>query len=304
MIEIKKIHTYTGHKGAVYTIEQGATPNIFYSSGADGQIIEWDLNTLENGRLIAKIPTSVYALKFIPVLNTLIIGQNFEGIHLLDVTKKSELGSLNMTKSQIFDIKMFGDSILIGTGDGYLFEVGLNDLTVRRKAKLSENSLRTLAVLTEANQIVAGFSDSAFRVIDFKTFDVKTLIQGHDKSIFSSVFSPGNKYYISGSRDAHLKFWNVAGGYALDESIVAHMYAINDIALHPQGKYFATGSMDKTIKIWDLEKRKLVKVIDKARHEGHLTSINKLYWSEFNNFLISASDDRSLSVWEIGGLDE
>lgn len=304
MIEIKKINTYTGHKGAVYTIERGATPNIFYSSGADGQIIEWDLNNLENGRLVAKIPTSVYALKFIPVLNTLIIGQNFEGIHLLDVTKKSELGSLKMTNSQIFDIQMFGDGILIGTGDGYLFEVGLNDLTLRRKAKLSENSLRTLAILSEANQVVAGFSDSAFRVIDYETFDIQALVEGHDKSIFSGVFSPGNRYYVTGSRDAHLKFWNVTDGYVLDESIVAHMYAINDIALHPNGKYFATGSMDKTIKIWDLQKRKLLKVIDKARHGGHLTSINKLYWSEFNNFLISASDDRSLSVWEIVGLDD
>lgn len=304
MIEIKKINTYTGHKGAVYTIEKGATPNIFYSSGADGQIIEWDLNNPENGRLIAKIPTSVYALKFIPVLNTLIIGQNFEGVHLLDVTKKSELGSLKMTKSQIFDIQMLGDSILIGTGDGYLFEVGLNDLIVRKKAKLSENSLRTIGVLTGEDQIVGGFSDSAFRVIDPQSFEVQALVEGHSKSIFSGVFSPDNKIFITGSRDAHLKFWNVADKYSLDESIVAHMYAINDIALHPNGKYFATGSMDKTIKIWDLQKRKLLKVIDKARHGGHLTSINKLYWSEFNDYLISASDDRSLSVWEIGGLIE
>jgi WD40 repeat protein len=46
----------------------------------------------------------------------------------------------------------------------------------------------------------------------------------------------------------------------------------------------------------------LLKVIDKARHAGHGTSVNKLWWSSFNNQLISASDDRSISVWEIEGL--
>ncbi|MDP4679191.1 MAG: WD40 repeat domain-containing protein [Cyclobacteriaceae bacterium] len=302
MIEINRITSYTGHQGAVYTIERGPTSNIFYSSGADGQIIEWDLNNPKNGRLIAKIPNSVYALKFIPVLNTLIIGQNFEGIHLLDVTNKEELGSLKITTSQIFDIQLHGDKILIGTGDGFLIEVGLNELAVRKKSRLSENSLRSLAILPDAKQIVGGFSDSAFRVIDGHTFEVQSLIQGHDKSIFSGIFSPDNTNYLTGSRDAHLKFWNVEKGYAFEQSIVAHMYAINDIVFHPAGKHFATGSMDKTIKIWSLEDRKLLKVIDKSRHGGHLSSINKLYWSEFNNYLVSASDDRSLSVWEIVGL--
>jgi WD40 repeat protein len=80
------------------------------------------------------------------------------------------------------------------------------------------------------------------------------------------------------------------------------LFAINDIALSPNGKYFATASMDKSIKIWDTEKMQLLKVIDKARHAGHGTSVNKLWWSSFNNQLISASDDRSISVWEIEGL--
>ena len=299
MVEIKKVHTYTGHQGAVYTIERGATSNIFYSSGADGQIIQWDLNNLENGRLIAKLPTSVYALRFIPMYNTLIVGQNFEGIHLIDVNNNKEIGSLKLTSSQVFDIQMIGDGILIGTGDGCLVEVGLNDLKVRKQVQLSEVSLRTIAVLAGGTEIVCGFSDNSFRVVDPEDFTVRSVNEGHEKSIFSCVFSPDTKLFLTGSRDAHLKFWNVGKQYTLEQSIVAHMYAINHIAFHPKGEYFATASMDKTIKIWDYKKRKLLKVIDKVRHDGHLTSINKLYWSEFNNYLISASDDRSLSVWDI-----
>ena len=299
MVEVKKIHTYTGHQGAVYTIAPGASPNIFYSSGADGQIIEWDLENLESGTLIAKIPNSVYALKFIPELDTLVIGQNNEGIHLLDVNQKKELGSLKIPNAQIFDLERYKDAILIGTGNGELFEVGLKDLAIRKKAKLSEVSLRSLAIRPDEKEILGGFSDSAFRVIDPNTFDILLTHEAHKSSVFSGIFSPDGNSYLTGSRDAHLKFWNVGEGFVLDQSIVAHMYAINHITFHPGGRYFATASMDKTIKIWDYNQRKLIKVIDKIRHGGHLTSVNKLLWTKHNDYLISCSDDRSLSVWDI-----
>jgi WD40 repeat protein len=57
--------------------------------------------------------------------------------------------------------------------------------------------------------------------------------------------------------------------------------------------------MDKSIKVWDTNELRLLKVIDKARHAGHGTSVNKLLWTSYNNQLLSASDDRTISVWHI-----
>jgi WD40 repeat protein len=60
--------------------------------------------------------------------------------------------------------------------------------------------------------------------------------------------------------------------------------------------------MDKSIKIWDAATFRLLKVIDRARHAGHGTSINKLLWTNFNNQLVSAGDDKRISVWDIKSL--
>jgi WD40 repeat protein len=87
--------------------------------------------------------------------------------------------------------------------------------------------------------------------------------------------------------------------YAEHVSIVAHLYAINHLSFSPNGKYFATCSMDKSIKIWETNTFKLLKVIDKARHAGHGTSVNKLFWSGYRNQLISGSDDRTISIWNL-----
>jgi WD40 repeat protein len=57
--------------------------------------------------------------------------------------------------------------------------------------------------------------------------------------------------------------------------------------------------MDKSIKVWDAQNLRLLKVIDKGRHAGHGTSVNKLLWTSFNNQLLSASDDRTISAWDL-----
>jgi WD40 repeat protein len=57
--------------------------------------------------------------------------------------------------------------------------------------------------------------------------------------------------------------------------------------------------MDKSLKVWKLDELRLLKVIDRARHAGHGTSVNKVLWTNYENQLVSASDDRTISVWNI-----
>ncbi len=295
MVGVQKVHTYTGHKDAVYTLAPGAEPGKFYSSGGDGLVIEWDLDNFESGRLIAKIPKSVYALHYVKEQDVLIVGQNYEGIHLIDVKDLKEVGSLKLTTSAIFDIKVHDGRIFVAAGDGELFVVDLDTLQIIKQSSISERNLRSL--LITGNKCLVGTSDSQIIQIDLESLVIEKEFAAHENSVFAlSQYNGG--YLLSGSRDARLKYWNPAT-LELEETIAAHMYAINDIEFHPLGQNFATASMDKTIKIWDYEKRKLIKVIDKARHEGHLTSVNKLLWTAYKDYLISCSDDRSIGVWSL-----
>ena len=43
-------------------------------------VVLWDLNELDKGTMIAKVPASIYALDYDPQTDLLIVGQNFEGI--------------------------------------------------------------------------------------------------------------------------------------------------------------------------------------------------------------------------------
>ena len=260
---------------------------------------KWNLDEPENGRMIAKVPSSVYALEYYAPRNALIIGQNFEGIHLIDLDSKKEVGSIKTGQSAIFDIKVVKDRIIVALGNGEVQVFNLTTLLLEHSFKDSEKSARSLAVHEDLGHLAVGYSDNFVRIYDFKDWKLLKAIEAHKISVFTVRYSPDGRYLITGSRDAHLKVWDVFLKYDLKESIVAHMYAINQIEYSADGKHFVTCSMDKSIKVWDADTFKLLKVIDKTRHAGHGTSVNTLLWSSHNNLLISGSDDRSISIWDI-----
>jgi WD40 repeat protein len=297
-VQIKRLHSLTGHRDAVYTVHPGGEAGQFFSGSGDGMVVHWDLKDPENGDLIAKLPNSVYALHYQPSRDLLIAGHNYDGIHFLDWKNKKEVASLKLTEGAIFDIQTAGDHVIVGSGDGLVTLVDIGTMTVAAKVKASEKSARTIAVHPSTGEIAVGFSDNYIRVFD-ERLALKYEWQAHAKSVFTLQFSSDGQLLLSGSRDARLKAWDVQSGYCQAGEVVAHMYAINHIEFSPDGKHFVTCSMDKSIKVWDSKALKLLKVIDRARHAGHATSVNKLLWTDYHQQLVSASDDRSISVWQI-----
>ena len=298
-VNVSKLNTLTGHNDCVYTLEKSQFDNKFFSGAGDGMVVCWDFNDPENGKLLAKLPNSVYGLHYSESLNILAVGHNYDGIHLIDWEKGEEVGSLNMTKASIFDIQSYQGHFLVGDSSGLLTVVEANTLQITAKVQVSSQSIRTIALNEEQGEVALGTSDNHIYILDLEDLKVKHKISAHDNSVFTLKYSPDKQLLLSAGRDAHLKIWDVNAGYMKFEDIVAHMYAINNIELSPDGKHFVTCSMDKSIKVWSMENFKLLKVIDKARHAGHGTSVNKLLWSKHNNTLVSASDDRTISVWNL-----
>lgn len=298
-IQVNKLHTLTGHNDCIYALVEGSDPRFFYTGAGDGMVVEWDLDAPKDGKLIAKLPHSVYALAVDRERNLLVIGHNFEGIHVIDLTENKEIWNLKMTDQAIFDIKVFGNEILIGTGDGVLVVVDIQARSVKKHIKLSSKSIRVMSIAAEKRQLALGLSDHTIKILDL-TDNFKPLanLLGHTNSVFALSFSPDEKTLVSAGRDAQMKFWE-SGNYTLSENIVAHMYAINYLSFKEDGKYLVTCSMDKSIKVWDAVNYKLMKVIDKARNAGHGTSINKVLWSTYSAQVISVSDDRTISIWQI-----
>lgn len=298
-IEVNKLQTLTGHNDCIYALCEGPDPRYFYTGAGDGMVVEWDQDHPKDGKLIARLPHSVYALATDPVRNLLFIGHNFEGIHVIDLTESKEIWSLKLTDKAIFDIKIYGNEAFVGTGDGVLVVVDINLKTIKKHIKLSSKSIRVMTIAQDKKHLAIGLSDHTVKILDLSNdFQPVVNLTDHTNSVFALSYSPDESILVSAGRDARLKFWET-DNYTLQENIVAHMYAINYLYFNENGNLLVTCSMDKSIKIWDTTEKKLLKVIDKARNAGHGTSINKVIWSGYHGNVISVSDDRTISIWQI-----
>ncbi|HRI80377.1 MAG TPA: WD40 repeat domain-containing protein [Cyclobacteriaceae bacterium] len=298
-IQIQKLHSLTGHRNSVYTLEPGPQPAIFFSGSGDGMVVRWDLDNAEMGERIAQLPNSIYALRYLPDQDILVVGHNYEGIHLLDWKNKKEVASLKLSSAAIFDMQIFEKYILVASGDGTVTVVDMENLTVIKRLTESKKNARTIAVNPVSGEMAVGYSDHHIRVFGLTDFALKHEFLAHSNSVFTLAYTPDYQFLLSGSRDARLKSWDTKGNYSLHQEVVAHLFAINHVAFSPDGKHFVTCSMDKSVKVWRTLDLTLLKVIDKARHAGHGTSVNKLLWSPYHNQLLSAGDDRTISVWDV-----
>ncbi len=295
-MKIERIDTFAGHRGAVYALERAADPALFYSAGADGWVVQWNLRKPDLGKVIAQIQGSVYAMRLDHAAGILWVAQNNEGIHGIDLVSLERVFSIPMLNQSIFDIQFWGNQVWVGSAHGMITVIDRVSHQVIKHIKVGEAHVRCLHGV--GDHIFSGYSDGFLRVFNAR-FELITAHLAHEKRIFSLI-SVGERL-ISVGGDAHIRSWRWQSDALVSASpaIPAHIQAINAVVLSPSGSYFATGSMDKTIKIWRVDDLALCKVIDFARYGGHKHSINTLIWSEYEELLISGSDDKQISVWKI-----
>ena len=303
---VTRIATLAGHRDAVYALT-GGPGSAIYSGSADGMVVGWDAaDPGRDGELLARVENSVYALRHLPELEMLALGHNFQGIQVLDLTGKQLAHATALPPVAIFEIVYSASRqrLYVALGDGTLAVLSVPDFRLVKLLRLADKSLRCLALHEGRGELAVGSSDTLTRVLDLDSLEVKYTLGESTNSVFSVAYSPDGARLLTAGRDAQIRTWEVAAGYALAETVPAHMYTIHHLAFSPDGRYLASCSLDKSIKLWDAATLTLLRVLDRARAAGHGTSVNRLVWPGAENRLVSCSDDRSLAVWQLTASNE
>ncbi|MBN4065791.1 WD40 repeat domain-containing protein [Candidatus Amoebophilus asiaticus] len=302
-VEVTKIAQLSGHGGAIYTLEQAGAPHLFYSGSSDNVVAEWNLKDLKVQKAVAKLPAKAFSLSYVPEKNLLLIGQSMGGIHIIDLEKKKEIKFLQLHGDTIFDIKYLRrlNYFFALSGDGSLSVWSIDDFSLIKQIKICNYKLRNIDFNATDTEFALGCGDGTIRIFDTDSLEEKKVLHGHmeNYSVNAVKYHPNGLHLLSGSRDAHLKVWDIENDYEILQSIPGHHYAIYSIAFDSGNKHFATASRDRTIKIWDAAKFEILLRIDKEEYDGHVHSVNKILWNSFNKYLISTGDDKSIILWQV-----
>jgi len=298
---VKKVAQLSAHSGPIYTLEKGNEAHTFFSGSGDKFVAEWNLETLSPEKFAVKLESTIYSICNIPSKKILVVGLSNGDLHVIDLVNKKEIKHFTLHKDGVFDIKYLEatNSLFVLSAEGLLSVWDADTLDLLRKIELSDQKLRSIDFNQDQTSAAIACGDGSIRILDTKTLNETHRLQGHEKNVNVVAFHPNGRFLLSGGRDAHLRFWQIEEDYKLVRSIPAHNFAIYSIVFNKNATLCATASRDKTLKIWDANTFDVLDRLDKKSHNAHINSVNKALWHPYKDYLISASDDRSIMIWDV-----
>nr|MBS0037212.1 hypothetical protein [Saprospiraceae bacterium] len=299
-MKVEKVGELNGHKGSIYKIAKGKNKDLILTFGGDGQVVEWNLETMENGILRAKSEYKFFSGLYHRDSDACFAGDmNGSVYRLLFQQKENNISAWKTHLKGVFDLVEANDFIFSSGGDGTVTRWALDPFRPLETREVSPERMRSLLWDENRGLMLAGSTDGGIYILDPHTLRTVDLISNaHDSTVFSMKLVPDNKLLVSGGRDAFLNFWTYPD-MELAHRIPAHLFTINDLALSPCGRWLASAGRDKEVRIWDLSNYQLLKVIDRLKYKGHSHSVNAVHWDLETGLLCTAGDDNALKIWRI-----
>ncbi|XP_028168690.1 pre-mRNA 3' end processing protein WDR33 [Ostrinia nubilalis] len=188
----------------------------------------------------------------------------------------------------------------------------------------------------EGRRLITGASSGEFTLWNGLTFNFETILQAHDSPVRSMVWSHGEGWMVTGDHSGFIKYWQSNMNNV--KMYQAHKEAVRGISFSPSDSKIVTCSDDGTLRIFDFyrcqEERILrghgadvkcvqwhpnkalivsgskdnqqpIKLWDPksgtalATLHAHKSTVMDLKWNDNGNWLITASRDHLLKLFDI-----
>ena len=130
-----------------------------------------------------------------------------------------------------------------------------------------------------------------------KTDPTTSVLVGHSGAVYSTNFSPDNRFLLSGSEDRTVRLWSLDTHTAL-VSYKGHNHPVWDVKFSPLGHYFATASHDQTARLWSCDHIYPLRIF-----AGHLNDVDTLSFHPNGCYVFTGSSDKTCRMWDINSGD-
>jgi len=183
----------------------------------------------------------------------------------------------------------------------------------------THHGLNCLSINNDETMICGGFSDSFIRVWSITGKNLKGITKvrningnienldrfrepvgsqckkliAHSGPIYSTSFSPDNKYLVSVSEDKTIRLWSL-DTFSNVVCYKGHNYPVWDVDFSPEGFYFATASHDRTARLWSCDHIYPLRIF-----VGHFSDVDSVKFHPNSNYIVTGGSDCTARLWDI-----
>jgi U3 small nucleolar RNA-associated protein 12 len=300
-----------GHRADIRALSLSSDDRML-ASASNGSLKIWNVKT----RSCIRTFECGYALccSFLPGDKIVVVGTKTGDLELFDVASATMLETVKAHEGAIWTLQVHPDgrSVVSGSADKcakfWNFEVVQENIpgTKRTTPRLKLVHTRTLKVADDilslkfspdSRLLAVALLDNTVKVFFNDSLKLFLNLYGHKLPVLNMDISFDSKLIVTCSADKNVRLWGLDFGDC-HKAFFAHQDSILQVAFVPHnqdgnGHHFFSSSKDRMIKYWDGDKFEQIQRLD-----GHHGEIWALAVSRTGQFVVSASHDKSIRVWE------
>lgn len=283
----KHLPVLRGHSNTITEAKFFSDDEQIISSSVDSTIRIWD----REGKEIKKI-------KFAHPINNAVILSGNKQIAL--TTGDNIVKICDMNGNEKFRLTKHNQVVnaVACSRDGEFLVTGSKDSTAivwdkegKETLKLigHKGSVTSVSFSPDMKFILTSSTDSTAILWDWNG-KLLYVLNGHDGGILYSNFSQDSKYIITSSEDRLVKLWDIKGRNIL--TLSGNEYPVKMANISPNNKFIVVTN-GNSFSLFDIDGNELIEI------ERHFDEITSVHFSSDENYIISASKDRTIRIWPI-----
>jgi energy-coupling factor transporter ATP-binding protein EcfA2 len=244
--------TFSGHNGQVRGIAFVPGTREFFTSGTDGKIMRWNLDTKEQSlRIVYSGGDIVEVLAVSPGADWLACGGMNADIKMIPLNGSDSTYELNGHSGRIRSLvfSFDGKSLYSAALDGKVLKW---DLAARTSTDMATDRMQITSIdLSSNGRYLAGVSNEGKALVwDPENNSDRFRIESAGKAINTIRFKPGEEVIAVGYDDGTVEMWDMSSKEKTSE-FMTNAGQVNDIRFNSKHLQMATTGSMGGLKIWD-----------------------------------------------------
>ena len=168
--------------------------------------------------------------------------------------------------------------------------------------------LRSVAWAPDGKLLAVGGDNRLIEIYNTKSWELETILSGHEGSVLSLDWSPDGKRLASGEGTDqilphnqaecknYINIWNLAS-HKVEHTLKGHNDGVISVSWSKNGSWLASASDDRNIKLWDANNGTLIATLGEGI--GHSAGVLDVQWSPNQTQLVSGSRDFKIRLWDV-----